>query len=672
VLFEMLSGQRLFAGETISDTLAAVLRQDIDWNLLPPGLPAELTRLLRRCLERDQRNRLHDIGDARIVLEEIARGGTAADAPAPIAMAQPARLAWLTAVIAVAMLGAGLLAGRWVWSERGPATPAAPLARMVTFAPAGVDEVPRLVMASDGSFVVFVGVSGNTQQLYLRRLDDIAPRPIEHTEGADRPILSPDNKWIGFSRANHLEKVSVSGSEAVQIAEVPSSNPGHAWGPGDTILITTNWYGGMSAVSANGGDIRKVTTLDTAHGEKGHWFPQFLPDGRHVIFTIWKAAGGLNDSQIAVLDMASGTYKVIMSGAHGSYVAPGFLVFYRAGAYHAVRFDLASLTPSGDPVMVLTEDRGIMPDGSNPSLSVSANGTVAYVPGQYYPASTLTWVAEGGKTESLGFDARSHVSAELSPQGHQIAAGLVEGGRYVIRVLDLDRHTDQPLELSGSNWAPVWHPDGRRIAMRSMLKGNFDIYAKDITTSAAPVLLLANPGDETPMAWLSEKTLVISQEGGDGTYRAKLLDMNAPDRPTVLSEYNPDAVSVSLDHQWIAIANGHTGRSEIYVRRISGDGIPEPVTANGGSAPVFLRNGHDLLYVRGQDIIAVSWRDEGGRFKTERERVWAHLSATLPLGIFAADPDGRVLVGVRKDATIAPQIRIILNWQEELARKLAR
>src|SRR4029078_11325204 len=201
-----------------------------------------------------------------------------------------------------------------------------------------------------------------------------------------------------------------------------------------------------------------------------------------------------------------------------------------------------------------------------------------------------------------------------------------------------------------------------------MLKGDFDIYAKDISSSAPPVTLLANAGDETPMAWLSEKHLVTSQASADGLYRTKLLDLDAPDRPVLLSDYDPDSLSVSPDGRWLAMADSHTGRSEIYVRRASGDGIPQRMTAGGGVTPVLLHNGRDLLYLRGQEIIALSWRDDAGRFTVEHERVGARLTTGSPIAIFNAGADGRVLVGMPKDATLAPQVRMILNWQEELAR----
>jgi Tol biopolymer transport system component len=294
------------------------------------------------------------------------------------------------------------------------------------------------------------------------------------------------------------------------------------------------------------------------------------------------------------------------------------------------------------------------------------------VPGQYNPSSVLTWVAEGGKVEPLSFGDRSYVSAAIAPGGRLIAAGVQDGGQYVTRLLDLDRRTDDALELPGSNWQPVWHPDGRRLAMRTMVKGDYDTYAKDITTSAPPAPLIATSFDETPMAWLSDRTLVINQSAADGRYRVKLLDLDAPDRPSVLSDNNTNTLSVSPDHRWIAVDDSHTGRSEVYVRPVSGDGAPERITTNGRATPVWLRNGRDLVYLRGQDIIAVSWREEAGRIKVEHERVWVHLPTDPAKGLFDASADGRVLVGMPKDAPLPPQLRVILNWQNELARKLAR
>ncbi len=178
-------------------------------------------------------------------------------------------------------------------------------------------------------------------------------------------------------------------SRPLRLADRPSSSPGAAWGPDNTLVITTGWLHGLSTVSTEGGELRPITTPDASKGEKGHWWPHFLPDGRHVLFTIWRAATGLNDAEIAVLDLSTGQYHTVIRGADGWYVDPGVLVFFRAGAYQAVRFDPRTLATAGEPVTVLTDDRGNTPDGASATLSLSTSGTLAYVPGAYSPEATL-------------------------------------------------------------------------------------------------------------------------------------------------------------------------------------------------------------------------------------------------------------------------------------------
>ena len=240
VCYEMLAGQRAFKGEDISETLASVLKDTPDFRALPANTPPGLRRLLERCLERDVKNRLRDIGDARIVLDEIARGGASADAPATVATSRASRPTGITAAAAVTALAIGLVAGRWMWNRNGQAGAAPVLVRLSVPAPAGVTAVSDVAVSPDGTFVVFMGTGTGDQQLYLRRLDELAPRPIDRTVSASQPFVSPDGKWIGFVRSNHLEKIAVSGGEPIRIADMPTETPGHAWGTGGTILVTTS------------------------------------------------------------------------------------------------------------------------------------------------------------------------------------------------------------------------------------------------------------------------------------------------------------------------------------------------------------------------------------------------------------------------------------------------
>ena len=669
ILFEMLTGTRLFEGETISDTLAAVLRQDMSWARLPASTPNELRRLLRRLLERDRKNRLHDIADARLVLEEVRRGDDG-EAPAPGAAPARGRANWLVlGAGAIALAAVGAVAGRALWPA--PEAPSGATIRLVVPMPPGVTDVYQPAVAPDGSFVVFVGQAGSAvRKLYLHRIDQALPRAVDGTNGASEPFISPDGHWIGFRRANRLERISVDGGDPISIADAPSGGAGSAWVPGGLIIFAGSWLQGLSAVSPEGGEVRKLTTLDTSRNEIGHWFPFPLPDGRHVLFTAWTKATGLNDADVALLDLTTGQHRILFKGAEPRYVAPGAIVFFRAGAYHAVRFDPRSLAVSGDPVRVVDDARGNPPEGNTTQTDLASSGTLAYLAAPYAAERRLVWVSAGGKTDPLPFPTRAYSGFSLSPDGGRLAVGVLDAGRYVIRVLSLSDERDDSLDLPGSNWRPVWHPDGKRLAFRTMRKGDFDAYWKDVSSGAAPEPLLVTDSDETPERFSPDgSTLIIRQSEPDGTYPLKRLAMTPPGKPERLVPFSSAGATISPNGKYLAFVSDRTGSNEAYVMPLAG-GPPELVSNKGGQAVAWSRDGRELYYLRRPDIVAVSIAAEGPRLRPMGERVWARVEGLeADDGAFAVGPDGRILVLVEKEPVVG-QIRVVLNWDREIAQKL--
>jgi hypothetical protein len=497
------------------------------------------------------------------------------------------------------------------------------------------------------------------------------PRAIEGTEGASQPFLSPDSRWIGFRRGNRLERISIDGGQSLSIADAPNGGPGSAWVPGGPIVFAAGWLQGLSAVSPDGGEVRRLTTPNAARNEIGHWFPFILPGGRHALFTVWLKATGLDEAETALLDLQTGEYRILFKGAEARYTGPGAIVFFRAGAYHAVRFDLDTLTVSGEPVKVLDDARGNTPEASPTQTDLSPNGAIAYVHTPVAPESRLAWVSEGGRIEELRFPSRQYGSLDLAPDGRRLAVDVRNGGRYLIRLLDLAQGNDDFIDLPNINWTPVWHPDGKRLAFRTMRKGDFDIYWKDVTSTSAPEPLMIGDADETPGAFTRDGgTLVVQQSEPDGTYPLKRLSVPASGPAEPLVPYSSEAPAISPDAAYVAYVSDRSGSDEVYILPLTGRGTPERISTRGGNAVAWSRDGRELYYARAPEIIAVSLGREGPRLRPMGERVWAVVDRLHVLAsAFEVGPDGRILIALPLEPVV-PQIRVILNWHHEIAAKL--
>ena len=426
VVFEMLAGRRPFEGQTLSDSIAAVLRGEIDWAHLPPETPDELRRLLRRCLERDPENRLHDIADARIVIADIQRGELAATGRSGPSLAWKPWLV-VAAVAAAAAVAGALLGPRLYTASPSGAERPTPVVRFDIEPPPEVTTVSNVTVAADGRFVVYEGQVEGESRLFLRRVDSVDSRPLAGTEGARWPFISPDGAWIGFFRDAKIYKVSQDGGDPLVVCDV-RGGPGAAWTADGRIIFSRTWLAGLSVVSADGGTPAVLTSPDPNQQEIGHWWPAVLPNG-HVVFTIVTAGIGLNDARIGLLDPATGKYQTLFPGARASWVPSGHILFYRTGRYHAVPFDLTSMKATGESFQVLEDAQEIDPAGDWPQpVATSASGALTYLSGPYVPPSRLTWIDESGTFTPLAFTARPFVSVKLSPDGRRVGDGE-PGGR---------------------------------------------------------------------------------------------------------------------------------------------------------------------------------------------------------------------------------------------------
>jgi eukaryotic-like serine/threonine-protein kinase len=668
VLYEMLSGRRPFDGQTLSDTVAAVLRQEIDWTRLPADTPEDLRRLLRRCLERDPANRLHDAADARLVIADLQREQ---DAPWRTRRASRALASWLpAAALATAAAIVGGLLGMSVF--RGAPRPAslAPIVRFAIEPPPEVTGVSNVTLASDGRFVVYEGQVDGESRLFLRPSDALESRPLAGTEGARWPFISPDGAWIGFFRDAKLYKIATRGGDALALCDV-RGGPGATWDNRGHIIFARTWLSGLSIVSADGGTPASLTVPDRDKHEIGHWWPSLLPDGR-ILFTIVTAGIGLNDAKIGLLDPATGKYRVVIPGARAVWTRSGHLVFFRTGRYQAVPFDPATGEVSGDASPVLGDAQEIDPAGDWPQpVAVAPAGDLAYLAGAYVPQSRLTWIDAAGTLTPLEFAPRPFVGVKLSPDGRRVATASLEGGRLLIRVLDLERATEETPTIDGMNWNPTWLPDGR-LSYTSMRKGDFDVYVKNIGGNGAETPILVGTDDTDPVAWTHDGRLVVQGSEPDGAYPLKLFNPATPTELIRLTEQHVEnGGSLSPDDRWLAYHSAASGRPLVYVRALDGPLQAFPLSRSNGEFPVFLRDGKTLAFVRGRQLVVLPWHERDGRFETGPERAiteFAFGSGWTYGAPYDTAPDGRFLALVRTDASPPLRIRVVLGWDRELAR----
>jgi len=679
VLFELLSGRRLFEGESIAETLAAVLTKDPDWSALPSNTPAKVRRLLRRCLTRDSKNRLQDIGEARIALQEVLAGDDEAVEVDAIGSAP----SWSRR--ALPWLGLGLLLGLalgWgVVSFRGQAQGNAEVGDIMRFAvPAaqGVEEISNLAAAPDDSYVVYQSPLDQVDRLFLYDFESGKARPLAGTEGAESPFVSPDGRWVAFHRGTDLMKLRLTGGDAVKICAGPADFPGATWGSDGTILFPWGWIEGLWRVSADGGEPVQLTTVDVDAGEKGHWWPRFLPDGRHALFTIWNAGAGLIDAEIAVLDVQTGEYRKVIQGADARFLPPGYLVYYHAGSYHAIAFDPDTLEVTGDPMPVLDDVTDPLPEGTeNLGLAISGRGTVFYNTQQVIPSARLAIVKPDAEPRPLAFSARSFRHVAVSPDRSTIAAASLEAGVWVIRLLDLRSGTDERIDLTGSNWRPIWKPDGSGFAFTSMRKGDFDIYFKDVRDGGAEQPIRVTATDDYASAWSADGAVllaIVTKKNGGYSLKAVPVGGSA-DESTVIASFDNETVAISPDGEWLAYtARRDGGLTNVYVRPYPGPGADVRVSPGTGKEMAWSPDGTELYYVRGDNsIVNNSFTVEEGRFRPGREEVlfqlpmmtwasWAQLAVldrrTFVVRLLEAEPG-------------PPQLNVVLNWNREVAARLA-
>ena len=686
VLFEMLTGRTAFQGGTSTEMLTAILERDVDWDALPVTTPANVRRLIARCLDKDTKQRLRDIGDARMELAEALTANAAADTPRVLARASR-RTLWLLAAAAVVAVGAFgyQRLGRLSSVSARPASVGS-VGRFVEALGEGrqLAPAPSLAVSSDGRRIAYVAVENGTRMLYVRELDQVSSQALAGTEGADQPFFSPDGRWIGFFAQSKLKKVSVVGRAPEIICDALDPR-GASWAGDDSIIFAPTASSALVRVSSSGGTLQPITSLDRSLNEASHRWPHLLPGGEAILFAAGPtvSARGWNEAHVNVQSLKSGMRRLLAQ--HGTYplFAPtGHLLFLQDGVAYAQRFDPVKLEVTGEAQPLLERvpaGRGI--NGGARDLALSATGTLAYLPDVARAPDALVWVTRSGAEEVVGFPlaAGSHpIGPRLSPNARQLAVTVVGATASEVWIYDIARATAGPLTDGGRNLWPVWAPDGKRIAYGSSREGSTNVYWKSSDGNSMEERLTSTLYTNFPHSWSPDgKSLALTGSGPHGRPVIEILPMEGQRQPRPFDENGVTSrhPAFSPEGRWVAYVSNSSGRNEVYVRAYPNPATLIPISTDGGEEPVWARSGRELFYRRGNTMMAVD-------IIATPDRLSAAVPKQLFSGSYAAggtragydvSADGQKFVLVKSSgaAVNASRFTVVLNWLDDLEARTA-
>ena len=672
VLYELVSGKRLFQGEDVGEILAKVIRDEPDLS----EAPAQLTPLLKRCLEKDPKKRLRDIGDMELLL---------ANAPTPAAStAAPrlGRLPWIAA--SVLAIGATVALAGW-WRSAHPAEqPLKPLVRLdvdlgpdVSLQSSQSTQQGRggtnAILSPDGARLVYV----SQNRLFTRRLDQPKATELTTTEGAYAPFFSPDGQWVAFFTGAKLKKISVEGGSAIALCNTPLGGGfGGSWGEDGNIIGALGTNFPLSRVPSGGGPPTPVTEFE--EGEVTQRWPQVLPGGKAVLFVAHTFSAGFDDASIEVMSLADHRRKTLVrGGTFGRYSPSGHLVYINKGTLFAVPFDLNTLSVRGTPSPVL--DRvAYSPRYGYAQFDFSHSGTLLYESGGAEGGALFTaqWLDSAGRAQPLLTKADNYLNLRLSPDGTRLAFSAAD-----IWIYEWQRNTMTRLTFSGGA-GPVWSPDGRYIVFR----GPGGIFWTRSDGAGKPQQLTQSEVVQSPYSFTPEgKRLAFQEISPTGLHLGTVavesdgngLRAGKPE-PFLHTQFNERSPSFSSDGRWLAYASDESGAYQVYVRAFPDNGGKRQVSNSGGLYPLFSRNGRDLFF-RTEDnrIMVAAYTGKGDSFEADKPRVWSEKKiADSILGInYAVAPDGKRIVALMPaeapEAQKAQNHLIFLeNFFDELRRKV--
>jgi len=682
VLFEMLAGKRAFEGETVSDTLAAVLRTDPDWTALPEATPVSLRYLLRRCLDRDVKQRLRDIGEARVAVSRIENGapeaamelkwngGSGGQSAAPTAgrgsKSLSERLAWLLCCV----LAVGGLAGAIWWRNSKPAEQTMYFSAPVTFA------ARDIAVGPNGRTVAVAGYPESTWRtvIWLYEVGSQDAKTLADTEGASFPFWSPDGRFLAFFADGKLKKMEIAGGPVQTLCDAPSGCGG-TWNKDGVIVFAPSGQllTGLYRISASGGTPVPISTPDASRGENTHRWPMFLPDGRHYLYLAANVRGGSDVDAIFMGLLDSKEKRFVVKTSLNAAYAAGYLLFYRDRTLLAQRFDLNTFELTGEPTAIFKEIQYV-PRINRLVFAASDNGWLFAQKSSGASLSRLTWFDRKGNEVGAVGTPDVYGNVALAPDGKSLAVDKTDNGSQNTDVWTYDLQRDSAKRLTfdpAIDGLPVWSPDGTRLIFTSSRQEVFKLFMKNADGAQEEKLLVQTDTDNFSNDWSRDGKYVLYAQGRD------LWFVTFPELKSSLFLKAPSTLKngkFSPDGKWVAYNSNESGKWEIYVTSFPEARGKWQVSIGGGEQPRWAGDGREIFFLSPE-----------GRIMAVPVKGGAGFDSGTPVALFQANPresvalsdqvrydvdrsGQRFLINTQVKKAEAEALSVVLNWDAGLKR----
>jgi eukaryotic-like serine/threonine-protein kinase len=660
VLWEMLSGQRLFGGETISHTLADVLRAPIDFDQLPKETPRAIRHLLQRCLDRDVKTRLRDIGEARIAIQNLGKEpDVAATVPAP-----SSRFGWVAWGVAGLFLLTTLALSLVHFRE---APPPQRIARFQVELP-DKTAIPIFELSPDGRTLAFTASDAGRRRLYLRPIDSLTAQAVPGTEDATYLFWSPDSAFIGYFVPGKLKKVALTGGPPQTVCEAADGRGG-TWSSDGVIVLSPGPGAPLMRVAAAGGT---PAPLMLSGVDGLHRYPAFLPDGKRFLFEVSNGKSGSNGIYVGSLD-GSSAVKVLPDESSAAYATgdssgkSGLLLFRREGTLMAVPFNPGAARSTGDAFPV-AEQVGAAGNTNHAAFSVAENGILAYMGGTLESeVRELGWVDRTGKRTPLG-QAGAIVVAALSPDGTRVVYSKrteQTSDNADLWMLDVARGVSSRFTFRpGISSDPVWSPDGSRIIFQA---NNNSIYEKPVNGAGQEKLLIGGGINSRPQDWSPDGSMLVYEDFGRTTGQDLWLlplEGDRKPRPYLQTPFNERDAQFSPDGRWMAYASNESGPMQVYVQSIPAGGNKFQISSAGGGQPRWRRDGKELFYISTDNKLMAVEVKISNTFEAGPPQPLFEMPLNSNLRWnYQSAADGQRFLVLSNSRSASPPLTVVLNWQ---------